>query len=243
MAPLLRASSLDQFWGCSAWVGNEPHTRVDVDKQWPNAKASREWGTMVHTWKETGIIRHPSKDAHEEKLFALRIKRHKLQPKDLWPTGGWHEVSMAYNWVYGIGVVEFTGRADFRDRFDEEWITGTADYYNESSGTVDDLKTGKWWDKSPLQCVQTTFYTLALYRAGLHTSLSSITHWPKNPAKRPPQVSVDIVTEPMILKFEDKLKKKLSVIGQNQYNPSESNCRFCPNRLVCPEVWNEVQED
>lgn len=245
--PLLRASSLDLFWGCSAWVGVEPDVKVDVDKQFPNAKASRDWGTMVHTWKETGKVVHPERNLREEKLLAKRIKKHGLRPQQYWPDGGWHEVSVAYNWVFGVGIVEYAAGESFRERFDDEWITGKIDYFREDEpggiDTVDDLKTGKWWDKTPTECVQTTFYGLALYRAGLtNNKLSTITHWPKYPASAPPTVIPDVITRSMYEAFEKKLVRKLSVIGQSQYNPSESNCRFCPNRLSCPSVWRDDGE-
>jgi hypothetical protein len=274
MPPICRASSLDQFLTCSAWALPGEVTREDkrlCDEEWGDrSDDAKKWGTMVHFWCQTGKIRHPDRDSRdkvtkafarrEEKLFENRIRINKLKPRSLYPIEGNHEVAMAYNWRLGTSIVLFDDgdEGPWKTGFNSDWITGSCDYHlDRMLGTgsvndvfwIDDLKTGKWWNKLPQDCAQLKFYALCLSQHAERLPKKGITltvtHWPKYPAKQPPNrddfkyiISLDEIKE-----FEITVQKKCQEVanGLKIYNSSAENCRFCPKRHSCEKrtPWPE----
>src|SRR5687767_6728827 len=96
---LVRASSLDLFLACNgAW--NLQYAPVSDDYLEKRKNEGAEWGTMVHTWKQTGKIEHRSKRTAAS--FKKRVAG--VSRLDYWDYRGWHEVGVAYNWYYGYAV-------------------------------------------------------------------------------------------------------------------------------------------
>lgn len=228
---LVRASSLDLFLACSGYLHLPAAPTV-----YTKAEEAAAWGTMVHTWKQTGKIVHENKrTAASFKKRAARVNREKL-----WPTEhGWHEVGLAYNWNYGYAVSHF-GRnnaevEEWKRSFGDNWITGTCDYFNEETLEVNDLKTGKWWSKTPRESAQIAFYAMCLdmlFGDGRDIPLSC-THWPRYPAKGLPDTTEESVTRDELARFEEKLQRACEESLRPAYNPGEDQCRFCPARNNC----------
>ena len=256
MPPLLRASSLDQALECSAWIGKvTARDKRLCDEEYAAAEDAKLWGTMVHTWIETGKIRHPLRNSRdkvdaafakrEEKLLGNRIYKHKLRPTELYPVIGQHEIAMAYNWRHGYSVLNYAPTYEWKESFDQDWITGSTDFCLEDvDGTVDDilwvddLKTGKWWTKTPKQSAQVKFYAMCIAqhaRVPKHGIDLSITHWPKYPASRPPNRRKEVITLEELSTFETSVVEMcFKAVGETKnYNPSPGVCRFCPARFSC----------
>lgn len=240
----MRFSSLDQVLACpgSATIKRD---REKEEAQYPNVKPSRDWGKMVHTWKETGTIVHPDDDKREQKLFYNRINKHKLKHTDLWPVDAHHEVPVAYNWRYGYSTIDFTKPKDWYKRFDDDWVIGTLDttWTEEDTLVVDDLKTGKWWNKKPTESAQIVGYGLAAQSSGIEKPNIKlrVTHWPKYPAKRPPQIEEETIPVEKLYTIIPKIKD--AMLSTNEFNPSVDNCRFCHGRFNCLFAVTEEEED
>ena len=235
----MRFSELDQLFACPGFTSIERDITKE-DEQFPNAQTSREWGTMVHTWKETGNIVHPSGDKREEKLFGNRVwakpGKEKINRFDYWPVESNHEVRVAYNWRDEYSVLDYAKDSEWYKRFDDDWIVGTIDTIWEEGSLVviDDLKTGKWWNKTPTESYQVMGYGLGVQASGCATTYTKlrVTHWPKYPAKSPPNVISEIIPTEHLYQLGKKIKDKMEQRGQ-VFNPSKDNCRFCPGRLNC----------
>lgn len=265
LAPIVRASSLDQFLECSAWVGQiTAQDKRLCDEEYSASDDAKNWGTMVHTWIETGKIRHPNRNSkdkviknfslREERLLENRIVKHKLKPTVLYPISGQHEIAMAYNWVEGYSVLNYAPTFEWKESFGHEWITGSTDFCLESDEElwVDDLKTGKWWTKTPKQSAQIKFYAVCIAQ---HASVPAagikltVTHWPKYPANSPPSRQPEIITLTELAEFEAEVRNACAVASGStkRYRPSAQTCRFCPARFSClfrvqPEEFDWKQQ-
>lgn len=242
----MRFSSLDQLFACPGYTSIERNVEAE-DEQFPNAQASRAWGTMLHTWKETGKIIHPEGDKREEKLLGNRIwksvknrREQKILNTDYWPTGGFHELKIAYNWREQYSEISFHDEPEFHKQFrdDDDWITGTVDFVLETEGKlrVSDLKTGKWWNKAPTESKQIMGYGLGIFASQswpIYTEMElEVVHWPKYPAKEPPKVAREDISTEGLIQFGKQVQQKMEARGQ-EFNPSVDNCRFCPGRFNC----------
>lgn len=249
----MRFSSLDQLFACPGYTSIQTD-KAKEEAQYPNIIASREWGTMVHTWKETGKISHPSGDKREEKLFANRIykseknkREKKIEATDYWPTGGFHEIQVAYNWKEQFSEISFTKDDKWYSYFDDDYILGTIDYVLEDNGAlrVSDLKTGKWWTKLPTESMQIMGYGLATFASmawPIYTQMDlEVVHWPKYPAKSPPKVIKETIYTADLVAFGKKVEEKMNQRGE-VFNPSEDNCRFCPGRFDCMFAVKKEEE-
>lgn len=143
----MRASSLPLLLKCpgSATLPQD-HTKSD------EAIKGSEWGTMVHHWKETGIIRAGA-DKRTGTAFTKAVKLSGVDRHDLWPPGGTHETTMAV-WV-GAGDVLADNTEGGCGRLGASaeaviglpgWISGHSDFHwwlLDGLLWVDDLKTSK----------------------------------------------------------------------------------------------------
>lgn len=244
---LTRASSLDLFLACNGYL-HLPSAPTFYAK----ASDAADWGTMVHTWKETGKVVHAKKSTAAS--FRRRLKKLKIERSDYYGDG-LHEISVAYNWKLGY-VVPFYGQGDaakkWKEQFGLDWVTGTVDYCETVQvGTeelaagllVDDLKTGKWWTKRPRESAQIIFYCLCmskLYRANVN---ARVTHWPRYPAKGLPTQDTQLITIEELDRFEAKLQAACEAAIMPKFNPSEDACRFCPGRNACLYTWSEESNE
>lgn len=239
----MRFSSLDQLIACPGYVSFDRRPDLE-DEEFPNAKKSREWGTMVHGWKETGNIVH--EDPREARLFGNRIwksekngRSEKLDRFKYWPAKGIHELHVGYHWPTGHGIVDYSKPSNWYTRFDDEWIVGVTDFYYQ--GRVSDLKTGKIWEKESEDSMQVTGYGAAISGFGLKVDTLEVIHWPKYPAKEPPRVIQSSVKDDTFPIFKDKVTHAMNNRGK-EFNPSVDNCRFCPARFTCPFAEKEEKQ-
>lgn len=246
MPGLVRASGLDLFLSCNGYL-HLPEAREHFEK----AEEAAEWGTMVHTWAETGLVAHKNKRTATS--FRKRLKALNLKPTDLWDADGEHEVSVAYNWRYGYAI-PFYGRgkeaAEWKASFNVDWITGTIDYIKYFDRgvndlpyvKVDDLKTGKWWDKDPIDSAQIAFYGMCAWKWYTCPVELGVTHWPRYPATSEPDQSTNWITPEMWEIFERKLQRSCENAMNPEFNPTEEHCRFCPGRNACLFAWDYSDE-
>lgn len=239
----MRASSLPLLTKCSG----SAYLPTDDEKS-ENAVKGAEWGSMVHTWKETGEVRGP--DRRTETAFRKAIKLSGIDRTALWPPGGKHECGVALS-VDGSRTVRpdatlgqlgcITGTDDFQWWLLEElWI--------------DDLKTGKYYEDSEtgtnlypqdVRSAQLRFYALAIatllgYTGRVHVSL---THWPRLPLKfrhaEPVRSWTSYHTDELSV-YWGELEQLYSEIqaghqGNLNLRPGD-HCRFCPSRNYCLEA-------
>lgn len=183
MPPWARASELDRAIMCP---GSTHLARV-TDSSGEAAK----WGTIVHSWKETG-------EWPDNSLMYRRrtqaIASSGLSRESLWPsTSGTHEVAYALNTQSRI-CDKYSGPREGADAwkasFDDNWITGTADWVGDLLGDawIDDLKTGREIPSDPWDLWQLRFYALcAVMLTGADTARVSLTHWTRYPADAAPR--------------------------------------------------------
>lgn len=263
--PLVRASGLDLFLACAGYL-KLPAAPVVYE----NAAEGAAWGTMVHHWKETGKIVHENKrtaNSFRKRLIENDIQREALWPLSRWPTGkelggvsnnllppGYHEISVAYNWQYGYVIPYYGKDGDiWKSQFNTDWVTGTLDYLEprvvdgEQMIIVDDLKTGKWWDKRPRQSAQIVFYAMCAGKLYNVPVMASVTHWPRYPVKTKPKRDAQRIDLVELDRFEAKLQMaaETAVYGEIELVPGEKQCRFCPARRNCPAAFDfgEVDND
>lgn len=256
--PLVRASELDLFMSCSGYLTFAAERAEDKKESSKSANAvnGANWGTMVHNWKVSGVVKHPwngdaDKDkadwaAREERLFRNRLKSSGVTPAQLWnsPSGnGRHEVSFAYNWKLQYAIPYYGSDSGFwKSSFDDDWITGSTDWIDwPSSGpiVVDDLKTGKWWNKNPEDSWQIKFYALCAYLIEPFAKdvLISVTHWPKYPARGLPDRKSAHFSGAQLEEVEKQIRAACDSVPH--WGPTEDGCRFCPARGVCKYVYED----
>ena len=209
---------------------------------------------MVHTWKETGKVVHSKKRTATS--FKTRLTKTGIKHSDLYGEG-LHETHLAYNWRYGYCIPYYGKDGELWKRgFNTDWITGTCDYsesldYGRSSNLkgidpvppglwVDDLKTGKWWTKTPRQSAQIAFYAMCMrHLYDSHVNVS-VTHWPRYPASGRPTRTVETIERDELDRFEEKVQRAAyaAISYEPAFNPTEDGCRFCPARKVCINAFN-----
>lgn len=238
---LVRASSLDLFLSCSGYL----HL-PEAKPFFANAAPAAEWGTMVHTWKETGQVKHANKRTATS--FKKRLETLGVKHEDYYSLEGQHEVSVAYNWEYGY-VVPFYGKGEaaeeWKKQFGASWVTGTMDYLMDLGEylRVNDLKTGKWWTKKPRESAQVSFYGMCGWKLYAKPVIQDILHWPRYPATGKPKIlGPEVVTGEEYARFEAKLQRACEESFSPTYNPSEESCRFCPGAGSCLYKWEESPE-
>jgi hypothetical protein len=203
---------------------------------------------MVHTWKETGEIRGPSR--RMETALRTAIDRSGIDRASLWPTGGVHEQGVSLQ-------VDGNGRAVRDDATPSGGcITGTDDFqwWLLDELWVDDLKTGKYYEDpetgsnlypQDVRSAQLRFYALAIatllnYTGFVHVSL---THWPRLPLKfrhaEPVRFWTTYHTDEL-QKYWTELEELYQEIeegakGNYRLRPGD-HCRFCPSRNYCLEA-------
>lgn len=252
---LVRASGLDLFLACAGYL-NLPAAPVVYE----NANEGAMWGTMVHKWKETGKIEHESKRVANS--FKKRLIENDIKRADYWPVignseqlgmpPGYHEVTVAYNWDYGYVIPYYGKDADeWKKQFGLEWVTGTVDYIEPRSiggelmVIVDDLKTGKWWNKRPRESAQIVFYAMAIAKLYSLPIMSSVTHWPRYPVASKPKRDSQRIDLVELDRFEVKLQLacEIAARGTPELRPGEKQCRFCPARGNCPVAFDYGEVD
>lgn len=240
--PFARASELDRLLTCP---GSLVLPRPEVKSQ--AALDAAGYGTMVHTWKETGEVNGRLGPTLKKKI-ALS-----LTTRDAYWSDGLHEVPLAFNVLSGearalVVPVSSAAKDAWKAAFGDEWITGTADYAGLllEFPWVDDLKTGRRVEYLDYRAQQ-AFYALTwtLTQMGrLTTARSTITHWPKYKLNNKPR-RFGVVLEPEeflefqgrlrglredVLRLRDKQEAGMDISGYLSEGPQ---CTYCPSKLAC----------
>ena len=250
-----RASQLDRTLQCPGHL-TLPHTREMSER----ALDAAEYGTMVHTWAETGEV---SGSKSHTKTFTKKLdvlKTHGITREALWPSGGYHEVTFAYNCVDGrLGTCWLRGAEASRCKasYGDDWVTGTADYvYFKRTGGggmgpvegmfgVNDLKTGMLFDSQPDELSQLYFYLMCWqkYNGYEGDGLLDVIHWPKYPIDSLPGREERVVSGTRMWKFEQYIKKL-----HKEYKEGKApfvlgaECEYCPAAEACP-ILNKSEEN
>lgn len=246
-----RVSQLDRIIQCvgSAHLYNTiPATRLARKSE--NSLNAAEYGTLVHYWKQHGIIPEPGTKRDEESLARYTSARKTFQKKlnyletrgitrEMVWNGGWHEVSIAYNCIDGRVGIAWEGNADkFKAAHPEPWYTGTADWVDFQGTTlhVNDLKTGAMFDSEPDEMAQMYGYIMPLVKYFRPEKIiTSVTTWPKYPIENEPERTEGEISLTQIYKFEDLIKRKYNtyITKPDTYRLGEA-CTFCPVIGNCP---------
>lgn len=202
----MRASSLPLLLKCPG-SASLPTDNTKSDK----AQGAADWGTMVHQWKQFGVVQGPKRAAN---ALLKAIELSAISRDELWPEGGVHETAMA---LYVGSADDFetngwTGDDALLGETAEDkvgkpgWITGHSDFYwrlFDGELWVNDLKTSRLYP-NPLPGLpghverlnvgenrfperansdQIKCYSLGLAEALGYTGgvHTSVTHWPRLP--------------------------------------------------------------
>jgi len=250
----MRASSLPLLMKCTGAA-----VLPCVEGKSEAAEKAADWGTMVHYWAQTGIIRGPNKRA--ERALEKAIEVAGVDRLSLWPTGGVHEGALSIR-------VDGTREVSRRDDDREGWITGHYDYQYwlfQDVLWIDDLKTGKFYpnpepgDERHIPDIavgenrfpqdsfspQQKTYGLALSELLSHDGPVSVstTHWPRLPLSyrhaEPMRSWVNYSRQEMLthwraleLIYEESCKNRRAMLGHEDelvLRPGD-HCRFCPVR-------------
>lgn len=247
----MRASRLPLLTKCSG----SAYLPTD-DDQSENAARGAEWGKMVHTWKETGEVRGPSRRL--ETAFRRAVELSGIDRLSLWPAGGVHEQGVALS-VDGSRQVRpdatlgqpacITGTDDF-----QWWLLGLGQNADDGELWIDDLKTGKYYEDfetgsnlypQDVRSAQLRFYATAIaallgYTGIVHVSL---THWPRLPLKfrhaEPVRFWTTYHTDELN-NYWTELEQLFQEVqagheGNYRLRPGD-HCRFCPSRNYCLEA-------
>lgn len=246
-----RASSLPLLTKC---LGSDVLPRKVDPKYQEAAEAGAKWGTMVHTWKETGNVVAP--DKRTGTAFQKAILLSAVDRESLWPREGTHETAIAIR-VDGSREVRRSHEGVFGD---PRWVTGTGDFNWYIFGGelwVDDLKTGKSYPdedgtnrfpqdprSAQLKCYALAIATLIDYAGVVHVS---VTHWPRLPLERrhkePERLWTTFTTDELAdfwgeleLLYRQTDEARRSIAGEEgsliRLTPGD-HCRFCPSKQYC----------
>ena len=248
-----RASSLPLLTKC---LGSDVLPRSPPDPKYEkNARLGAEWGTMVHTWKETGNV--VARDKRNGAAFQKAIAESGIDRILLWPLEGQHETSVAIR-IDGTREVRRSHEGIFGT---PEWITGTSDFHwriFDGELWVDDLKTGKVYPdevtgenrfpqdprSAQLRCYSLAIAVLTGYTGTVHVS---VTHWPRLPLEhrhKEPARYWTTFTSGSLLAFWGELEQlyrdteeaRRAIAGDSEslvrLDPGD-HCRFCPSKQYC----------
>lgn len=239
-----RASSLDRMLEC---YGGE--ILGGTEEKPESTKIAADWGTMVHDWKETGLVRPVNGRTNLPPLFEKKLRLTGVQREQWWPPSMVHELAMAVNPFTSYQSLLDGSKEEkeaWKAAFDDQWATGTLDGYDWMFDVlwIDDLKTGKLvTEEQYIQ--QRRFYALGLsrlldYRGPVNITL---TWWPRYPVLQLPQRFGRVIEQDELRAFEkriaklrdDVLKARVDV-KHLQLVPGEEQCVFCPSRNVCEQA-------
>lgn len=257
--PLARASELDRVLACG---GSLVLPRSDTRSQ--RAKTAADWGTYVHTWKETGVV--VDDDQGQNRAFARRL-RSKLKASGfkrevVWPREGRHEVTLAFNVVTRevktppprqdavSGQARVAYIEAWKAAWGDEWVTGTLDYAMEIADFpwVDDLKTGRFAHPKDYEAQQ-AFYALAwsIHKYGdILPTRSTITHWPIYPRDGKPVRRGGVFDVAFLKGFHAKLLDLRDRVRHARGGGllrlfAGDQCQYCPSSSVCPKLVKEEE--
>lgn len=241
--PFARASELDRLLACP---GSLVLPRSGEKSE--RAQEAADFGTMVHTWKETGEV--PS--SRQGLTLKKKLKETGVTREQYW-SAGLHEVPLAYNVATGearalVLPAPTDSKNAWKAGFGEDWVVGTADYVGLllDSPWVDDLKTGKnaeWLDYKYQQAFYLMTWTLFTEHA-LIPGRSTITHWPRYPISGKPARYGTTLDENFFAEFQDKLKRlkhdktklvELKERGMDVISRLTDGvqCVYCPSKPSC----------
>lgn len=251
MPPWARSSELERLTRCPGALFL-PHTLIKSKK----SHEAADWGTMVHRWKATRIIR--GQEDYPNHGWRLRERLDLVDTdgglrEEFWPSSGRHEVGVGISTLHS-SVAENEEKDEptlhaWKMGLPDDWVVGTLDYtgfdYRKGMPWIDDLKTGNPYFAPDPDSPQLLFYALAQYR--LFTEeydevLLSITSWPRYPKGNRPEREELIISSKVLRKFEEKLRRVYAWVSGRRQNPDPltvrelrkgEHCTFCPSKPNC----------
>lgn len=249
----MRASSLPLLMKCTGAA-----VLPCVEEKSENAERAAEWGTMVHTWAQTGEIKGP--DTRTENALKRAILLSGIDRLEWWPEGV-REGPVSVR-------VDGTREASWDDTVRDGWVTGHYDFRWWLFGDrlwVDDLKTGRYypnparggWGHNPglevganrypqdVRSPQLKTYVLALSEllGTKNGATVTLTHWPRLPLDRrhaqPQRFWVEYTHEALQrhwteleTTYREKQHNERAMLGHEDsliLRPGD-HCKFCPVR-------------
>ncbi len=238
----MRASSSDRGVTCPASLELPVFARPMSESR----QRALDWGTLVHSWKETGEM-DPRFRPADRLCLATKLERTGVTREVYWP-GGHHELTFAINLETASPLLHdpATGiPADpWKSTFDPtKFLTGTIDWWNwnvDGDGDVlDDLKTGRWPVDAKTSRQLRSYALLPWVMAGRpddYSILTSITQWPRYPMAGKPTRTFHALSGGDLEDHLDDLR--WAVAHPNEVNPTEEGCRFCECKPGCPSWTN-----
>jgi hypothetical protein len=234
----MRASSTDRALICPASL-----VRKQTGKRSAQANKTAEWGTFVHSWKETGEVR--GNKTLTKKLQRSGIDREKLWPKTSDSHG--HEATFSINIEsLQLRIWSPKGSNYQRDHWKRRhprhsYITGSIDWLSTRSRDglpwVDDLKTGTWPVHAKYSKQLRTYALVPWILSGCTTDVwLSVTQWPKYRLDCKPKRNWHLIKSNDLAKHLVKIKWAMK--NTHLAIPSTEGCRFC----LCKPDCNEYQE-
>lgn len=213
---------------------------------------SRDFGTAVHYWKETGGFK--GSDGHIRTL-KKKIEASGINRDEWWkPGAGEHEVTFAVDLSAVTAVLHDPEEGHdpdpdaWKKAAPAHWLTGTIDWYvprGDKPAWVDDLKTGRWpvnWATSrQLKSYALLDWVLAGCPLTGWTHYVSITQWPKYPLDALPKRTGGVLLGLDMAEHLEDLRWAISHPEEaNAGDPAggfmENPCTFCPNREEHPST-------
>lgn len=245
MPPFARASELDRVLRCNGSLNLVRLRGPDSTERNPSLIAKGEWGTDMHTVKETGEVPvHRAVPPDAPFLRKAQILREERQ--ELWPDGaGAHEVSFAYNVLTNeVKVSSVAGKEaqdTWKGAFDEDHVVGTSDWVGWHVGTlhIDDLKTGR--QEPDPESFQNMFYAMcASIVAKVDDVVLSSTHFPRYPVRGRPNrlwAREDGFFRKARPDFVARLVEAHAVVTKKKrpaFVAGPYQCPYCPVKEKCP---------
>lgn len=242
MPPFARASDLDRILRCTGSLSLVTLRGPDKTEKSQGLIEAGNWGTDMHTVKETGEI-PAHRVGHAPFMRKSQILRAARQ--DLWPDGaGKHEVSFAYDVLTQKVDVSYVQGKEAQDAWKashaDTCVVGTSDWvgWHLDMLHIDDLKTGHA-EPNP-ESHQNMFYGLcASIVAGKGDVVLSSTHFPRYPVKGEPD-RLWAGDDFFRLRRSDFVAELVGAyaVTQRQRRPSFINgpyqCAYCPVKEKCP---------
>lgn len=207
-----------------------------------------EYGTIVHKWKETGLV--PAGESLLHRTVRAKVQRLPAEERERWWPNGHHEVHVSWDPRDGRGELWPESRA--RQLSDsvkyESWeeyrygipgFTGTLDFVGDHNGLpwIDDLKTGRTDNGPPEEFAPLLGYASAWLAAkSMRACYVSLTYFRRYPVGESviERVGPVFVGRQQLSDFREAVLA--SVNGRHkvdELNPGP-HCTYCPAEDNCP---------
>lgn len=239
----MRASETDRALLCPASL-----VRKKTGKRSDKANKTAEWGTFVHSWKETGETRN-------NKTLLKKLSKSGVDRARLWPETGnqyGHEATFSIDIEsLQLRIWSSKGSKYPRDHWKRRhprhrFITGSIDWLSTRSRDglpwVDDLKTGSWPVIAKYSKQLRTYALVPWILSGCTTDVwVSITQWPKYKLDCKPKRTWHLLKSADLKKHLEKIK--WAIKNTHKAIPSKHACMFCLCKPDCQEFKDWLENE